>query len=67
MRVVVELIDETPPPKYQTIAEPAARLKQLGFSGPAIARALGVTGKTVRKAICWFQKGDPNRVSDLQT
>jgi hypothetical protein len=59
MKVVVSLVEETPPPKYQTVAEGAARLKQLGLSEAAIARALGVTGKTVRKAISWFQKTEP--------
>jgi DNA-binding NarL/FixJ family response regulator len=30
-------------------------MKQLGMSDSAIARRLGVTDKTVAKAVAWFQ------------
>jgi len=36
---------------YQAIAEKACKLKALGMSDIAIARSLGVTDKTVAKAI----------------
>ncbi|MDD4857447.1 MAG: hypothetical protein PHD74_04985 [Candidatus Krumholzibacteria bacterium] len=35
------------PPEYQQIAEKALHLNQLGLSNEAIARQLGVDGKTV--------------------
>src|SRR5947208_2869506 len=40
-----------PPFPYQAIAARAARLDRLGMSASAIARRLGVTDKTVAKAI----------------
>jgi hypothetical protein len=41
------------PPKYQQIAEKALHLNQLGLSHEAIARHIGVDGKTVAKALSW--------------
>ena len=50
---------ETPPSfAYRRIAPQAARLRLLGMSDLAIGRALGVTDKTVTKAIGWFQRHD---------
>jgi predicted regulator of amino acid metabolism with ACT domain len=54
MQIVINLLERKPPPKYQTIAERAARLSQLGLSEAAIARSLGVDRRTVRKAVAWF-------------
>jgi len=47
------LIEATPPPRYQRIAEKAKHLHELGLSDKAIARVLSVTDKTVAKAITW--------------
>ena len=49
----VTLLDTTPPPQYQRIAQEASQLKQLGLSMYRIARKLGVDDKTVAKAIRW--------------
>ena len=43
------------PPVYQRIAPKALRLWELGLSTAAIARQLGVTDKTVTKAIRWLR------------
>ncbi len=42
-----------PPPAYQRIAPRALVLHQLRLSDSAIGRHLGVTDKTVRKALNW--------------
>jgi hypothetical protein len=55
MRFEVALLDTAPPPVYQRIARKALYLQQLGLSLSAIARRLGVTGKTVAKAIAWLR------------
>lgn len=47
------VLDIHQPFTYQSIAEKALQLKQLGMSACAIARALSVTDKTVAKAIRW--------------
>jgi hypothetical protein len=49
-----ELLEAEAPPKYQLIAENALHLNQLGFSKEAIARHIGVDGKTVAKALSWM-------------
>ena len=41
------------PPAYQRIAPRAIVLRQLGVSGAAIGQHLGVSDKTVAKAIHW--------------
>lgn len=51
---VAEILDTAAAPIYQQIAPKAFQLKQLGISGSAIARRLGVTDKTVAKAVDWF-------------
>jgi hypothetical protein len=43
-------------PIYQQIAPKAFHLKQLGMSDSAIAGRLGVTDKTVAKAVAWFRR-----------
>jgi hypothetical protein len=52
------LIEIAPPPTYQRIALKARHLNDLGLSHSAIARRLGVSDKTVCKAIRWIQKCD---------
>jgi hypothetical protein len=49
----VALLVTAEPPKYQQIAEKAFHLNQLRFSHEAIARHIGVDGKTVAKALSW--------------
>jgi DNA invertase Pin-like site-specific DNA recombinase len=44
---------------YQIIAEKASQLHRLGMSACAIARALGVTDKTVTKALRSAREGLP--------
>ena len=47
----VALLEAVPPPVYQLIAAPAKQLSRLGLTHVQIARALGVTDKTIAKAI----------------
>lgn len=62
IRTVAELplafsLTETRPPfKYQQIAKKASILSRLGLSASAIARGLGVTDKTVTKALRRFEE-----------
>jgi predicted transcriptional regulator len=51
MPLEVALVTVRAPFAYQVIATRAAPLKQLGMSASAIARRLGVTDKTVAKAL----------------
>jgi hypothetical protein len=51
--VEAALPETTPPPAYQQIAARAKQLNRLGLSNVQIASALGVTDKTVAKAIRW--------------
>ena len=44
-----------PAPVYQQIAPKPIQLQQLGMSNSAIARRIGITDKTVAKAIAWFR------------
>jgi hypothetical protein len=46
----VSLLDTSPPPVYQRIAQKALHLRELGLSDAAIARRLDVSDKTVAKA-----------------
>ncbi len=41
---------------YQNIARKAMHLNDLGLSNSAIARRLGVTDKTIAKAIMWIRR-----------
>lgn len=45
-----------PPPSYQRIAPKVIVLQQRGFSDSLIGRRLGVSDKTVAKAIKWHSK-----------
>ena len=49
------LIEASAAPPYQQIAAEAARLALLGLSRARIATALGVTDKTVAKALRWLR------------
>jgi len=51
----VALVETFEPPVYQRIARKALQLRELGLSDRAIARRLGVTDKTVTKAIGWLR------------
>ena len=51
MPIEFPLIETRRPFAYQAIAKEAFTLHRLGMSAAAIARALGVTDKTVTKAI----------------
>jgi predicted transcriptional regulator len=53
MSLEVALVRPHAPFAYQTIAVRVVVLKRLGMSASAIARRLGVTDKTVAKAIRW--------------
>ena len=52
--IEAEILDTDAPPIYQQIASKAFQLQQLGMSSSAIAKRLGVTDKTVAKAIAWL-------------
>jgi hypothetical protein len=51
----VALVETLEPPVYQRIARKALHLRELGMSDRAIAGRLGVTDKTIAKAIAWVQ------------
>jgi hypothetical protein len=51
------LLETRPIFAYQRIASDALRLSRLGMSASLIARRLGVTDKTVAKAICRSRSG----------
>jgi DNA-binding NarL/FixJ family response regulator len=53
MAFEVALLEAEQSPRYQQIADKAIHLNQLGLSNEAIARHLGVDGKTVAKALRW--------------
>jgi hypothetical protein len=46
----VVIVDQADPPVYLRIAVKAKHLRELGMSGRATARRLGVSDKTVAKA-----------------
>jgi len=50
------ILDTAPAPVYQQIAPNAFQLQQLAMNDSAIAKRLGVTDKTVAKAIAWFRR-----------
>ena len=47
------LLETVEPPKYQQIAVRALQLNCLALGNEAIARHIGVDGKTVAKALRW--------------
>ena len=47
------LLETVEPPKYQQIAVRALQLNRLALGNEAIARHIGVDGKTVAKALRW--------------
>lgn len=51
----VALIETAERPIYQQIARKALQLRELGMSDRMIARRIGVTDKTVAKAIARLQ------------
>lgn len=51
----VALVETLEPPVYQRVARRALHLHELGMSDRAIAGRLGVTDKTIAKAIAWAQ------------
>jgi hypothetical protein len=54
MAFEVDLLEAKEPPEYQQIAARALQLNQLTLSNEAIARHIGVDGKTVAKALSWI-------------
>lgn len=50
------LVETSEPPGYQAIAPKALRLREVGLSDRVIATRLGVTDKTVAKAIHWLRE-----------
>jgi hypothetical protein len=55
MPLAVDLLETTPAPLYQQIAEKSMQLKKLGLSNEAIARHFGVDGKTIANALRWIR------------
>ena len=51
----VALVETLEPPVYLRVARKALHLRELGMSDRAIAGRLGVTDKTIAKAIAWVQ------------
>lgn len=51
----VAFVETSEPPAYQRIARKALHLRELGLSDRTIAGRLGVTDKTVAKAIAWLR------------
>ncbi|MEB2344900.1 MAG: hypothetical protein OZ948_09175 [Deltaproteobacteria bacterium] len=49
------LVATSEPPVDQAIASKALQLRELGLTDPVIAARLGVTDKTVAKAIRWLR------------
>jgi len=54
VRFEVALVETSEPPVYQRIARKALQLRDLGLSDRTIAARLGVTDKTVAKAMAWL-------------
>jgi hypothetical protein len=51
----VAILDTAPPPLYQRVAGQARQLEDLGLSRRRIAQKLGVTDKTIARAIAWYR------------
>jgi len=58
---MVALLETSEPPVYQRIAWKALQLRELGLSDRVISARLGVTDKTVAKAIRWLWSIEPRR------
>ena len=56
-RLELPLRDPFVPPAYQRLAAKAAALRRRGYSDHCIAVEIGVTDKTVAKAVRWFESG----------
>ena len=52
------LLEAADPPLYQRIAVEATRLHRLGLSDVRITQSLGVSDKTVAKALVWSVRFD---------
>lgn len=52
--MAIPLVETRDSPAYQRIAAKGLHLRELGLKDRAIARHLGVTDKTVTKAIRWL-------------
>ena len=50
------LLETQAQPLYQQVAQKALLLRELGLSASDVARRLGVTDKTLTKAIQWLEK-----------
>jgi hypothetical protein len=50
------LVETSQPPAYQAIASKALQLRELGLADRVIAARLGVTDKTIAKAIRWLRE-----------
>ena len=61
MPLEVELVKASPLFACQAFASRAAGLKRLGMTDTAIARAFGLSDKTVAKAIHWAHRTDADR------
>ena len=55
MLIAADLLEVAEPPRYQAIALQAVHLRGLGYPDTLIAACMGVTPKTVAKAIRWFE------------
>jgi biotin operon repressor len=51
----VALVETSAAPAYQAIASKALQLRELGLSDRVIAARLGVSDKTVAKAVSWLR------------
>jgi len=56
LRLEFPILQAEQPFAYQRIASEAVRLRRLGLTDTGAARALGVTDKTIAKAIDWWSK-----------
>ena len=61
------LLEARPAFAYQRIAVEATRLQNLGMSAVTIAKSLGVTDKTVVKAISWVRLTTVSAHSDTKS
>lgn len=61
--VTLDLVEPGIPP-YQRVAEEALRLRKLGWSFNKIAPVLGVTGRTVKRAVDWELELKPSGASE---
>ena len=57
--VEVAIVETADSPAFQRIAAKAKHLRELGMSDRAIAVAVGVSDKTVSKAIDWLEASGP--------